>query len=110
MKTQLAALCALFLCGISLASYAANEGRITSMAFAGEGMGSHPDIVQVQIEGGYDFGNCNKTLAAIRKSDEHLISAATAAYVADKPIKVWLEQGDIYYENDNRCTISYVIF
>lgn len=56
MKTQLAALCALFLCGISLSSYAANEGRITSIAFAGERMWSHPDIVQIQIEGGYDFG------------------------------------------------------
>jgi hypothetical protein len=103
-------LLSILLLGASLPVLAANEGRITSMAFAGERMWSHPDVVQIQIEGGFDFGNCNKTLAAIRKSDEHLVSAATAAYVADKPIKVWIDQGDIYYVNDNRCVINYVIF
>lgn len=88
--------------------FSANEGVITSLSFAGESMGSHPNVVQVQIEGGFDAGSCNKKLAAIRKRDEHLISAALSAYAMGTPIKVYIDQGDVYFEPESRCVIVYL--
>lgn len=93
---------------ISHVSLAANEGVITHIAFAGENMGSHPNVVQIQVEGGYDFTGCDKINAAIRKNDTHLISAALSAYISKTPIKVWLNSSDKYYPAQDRCVITYV--
>jgi hypothetical protein len=90
--------------------FSANNGLITQLNFAGETMGSHPNIVQVQIAGGFEGGTCNNQTAAIRKTDEHLISAVLAAYAMGKPIEVYLDQSDIYFQGNNRCRISYVTF
>lgn len=100
----------ILICGYTAGAFAANDGLIINLAFAGERMGSHPNVVQVQIEGGFEAGSCHKDLAAVRKNDEHLIGALMAAHAAGKPIRVWLDQGDIYYVNGNRCVISYVIY
>ena len=71
-------------------------------------MSSHPDVVQIQIEGGYEFGECSNVHAGIRKSDEHLISAALSAYAMGKPIKVWLNESDSYFSSQKRCVITMI--
>lgn len=71
-------------------------------------MSSHPDVVQIQIEGGYESGDCSKVHAAFRKGDEHLISAALSAYAMGKPIKVWLNESDSYFPSQKRCVITMI--
>ncbi|MBL1258959.1 MAG: hypothetical protein COB33_000320 [Thiotrichaceae bacterium] len=91
-------------------SFAANEGKITGMNFAGATFGSHPDVVQLQIEGGFSFGQCNSKFAAIRKNDTHLISMALTAYATGKPIIAWLNESDYYFPQENRCVITLLSF
>jgi hypothetical protein len=101
----------LIFCTYSTLLLAANEGLITSLGFAGGIDVSHPDVVQVSIEGGYDFGTCHNSIAGIRKEDVHLIGAVMAAYAQGKPIKVWIDEGnDIYFQHGNRCVISSVSY
>ncbi|MEC4088060.1 hypothetical protein [Pseudoalteromonas rubra] len=96
----------LFLSALSSSVFAANEGKITSIAFAGANMSSHPDVVQLQIEGGFESADCNTGVAAIRKSDTHLVSAALAAFAMGKPVKVFLNAHDLYFPSQKRCVIS----
>jgi hypothetical protein len=87
--------------GISLA---ANQGRITSLTFAGGYDQNHPDVVQLTLEGGYAATGCDGSLAAIRKVDTHLISAALTAYSIGATVSVSLDAGHTYFPG--RCTIS----
>lgn len=82
------------------------DGKITGLVFSGPDDPSHQNIVQIQIEGGFSYGNCNTTFAAIRNSQDrqHMISFALAAYATGKPVAVKLNQSDTYYSD--RCTIS----
>lgn len=104
----------LYVCIFSLAfscsSFAANDGKITAMNFAGANFGSHPDVVQIQIEGGFSFGQCNTTFAAIRKNDTHLIGMALTAFTTGKSVKVWLNENDTYFPQQNRCVITLLSF
>ncbi len=99
-------LAGILLSAISSVSFSANDGKILKMNFSGETFSSHPDVVQLSIEGGYDYGACNNEYAAIRKRDEHLISLALAAYMAGKPVRVWLNTNEVYFPSQNRCVIT----
>jgi len=83
---------------------AANHGKITRIDFVGKNDTYHADVVQLQIEGGFNAGNCNTQFAAILKDDNHLISFALAAYMAKENVNVQLSQTVSYYPG--RCTIS----
>ncbi|MGR6870982.1 hypothetical protein ACU6U9_01445 [Pseudomonas sp. HK3] len=93
---------------VSLESFAANSGIITSLGAAGTDSLSHKDIFQLTIEGGFNSGDCNSTFAAIRKDDTHLISLAMMAYATKTPVSIFLKETDIYHAPDNRCTIHLI--
>lgn len=109
--SNIRSLCVVALFGASGASFAANSGLIVSLDYSGVQFGSHPDVVQLQIAGGFggaDFPSCNTTFAAIRKVDTHLVAAVTAAHLAGKPVSVYLNPNDSYFPSQNRCVITNV--
>ncbi len=91
--------------------WGANQGRITAMYFSGTDSTfgvTHNDILQLEIEGGFLQSGCNSSYAAIRKSDEHLVSAALTAYATNKPITVYLNSAVTYFDG-SRCVITDLI-
>lgn len=82
---------------------AANSGLITRIMFVSSTSGVTPDVVQVQIDGGFSAGSCDTTNAAIRKADTHLVSAALAAKISGAAVQITLDQNQTYYAN--RCVI-----
>lgn len=93
---------------LSSSAFAANEGKITRMGFSSSNSiwgPAHSDIVQLEITGGYNAPNCHSQYAAIRKSEEHLISAALAAYISGKDVMVQISSSDTYYDG-TRCIIK----
>lgn len=86
-------------------AFAESHGRIIRIDFAGATFVSHPDVVQIQIEGGFSQGTCNTTFAAARKRDSQLVSFLLASHMAGAPITVYLDETDRYF--DNRCTINF---
>lgn len=82
------------------------DGKITSMNFSGPDDGSHPNIVQIQIEGGIDREGCNARFVAIRNTADrqHLISFALTAYSIKEPVSLVLNIADKYHTD--RCTIQ----
>ncbi len=87
---------------ISSSTFAA--GKITGVNFSGPD-DIHPNIMQIQIEGGFDIPGCNATFAAIRDTDDrkHLISFALAAFASKEPVSIVLNKEDQYFLD--RCTI-----
>lgn len=88
-------------------AFAANEGVITRIDFSGSNStwgGAHSDVVQLNIEGGFDAPNCPTAHAAIRKSETHLVSAALAAFMAGKVVTVQVSNADTYHSG--RCIIT----
>ncbi|QLE98925.1 hypothetical protein [Neptunomonas phycophila] len=96
---------ALFIFICALSSYAAGGGVIKEIVFSGAKDGSHPNVVQIKIVGGFEQADCNRHFSAIRVSDEnqHLISFVMAAFMSKEPVKVVLASNDKYYQD--RCTI-----
>ncbi len=97
----------LFIPFLSTAALATNTGLITRMGFSGSNSiwgTNHSDIVQIRIEGGFSAENCDPIHAAIKKSDEHLVSAALAAFISGKTISVQLNDSETYYDG-TRCII-----
>lgn len=88
----------------STLGHAANEGSITDMVFSGSKSQWHSDVVQLKIDGGFSASDCDSAFAAIRKTDDHLVSAAMSAYLAGKRVYVWLDTDDRYFRK--RCVIS----
>ena len=82
------------------------DGLITSIVFSGPDDPSHQNVVQIQLEGGFEFSNCNSSFSAIRNTEarEAMISFALSAYVAKIPVAVKLNSNDKYFSD--RCTIS----
>ena len=85
-------------------SYAA--GKITGIDFSGPDDPNHPNIVQIQIEGGYNTGSCNNRFAAIRDTADrkNMVAFALKAYLSKEPVNILLNKEDKYFSN--RCTIS----
>jgi hypothetical protein len=89
-----------------------SAGKITGIGFAGPKDGSHPNIVQISIEGGfageYNSAGCAPELAAVRVNDEtrHLVSYLLAANATQEKITVVLDPTDKYF--GERCTITTV--
>jgi len=102
--------CALFLSAFS--SLARADGRIIQIDFAGPDDPTHPDVVQITIEGGFNVAGCDSTYAAIRNDSrrQHMISFLLESYLAGRSIKVVLNPNDKYYPSANaangRCTIA----
>ena len=93
---------------ISLVAFSSNcfaSGVITGLNFSGPNDGSHQNIVQIQIAGGYNVEGCNQRFAAIRNIPEqqHMISFALAAYMAKEPVNIALLPSDKYHSD--RCAI-----
>jgi hypothetical protein len=65
-------------------------------------------IVQITLNAKFTVANCSDTYAAIRKSDEHLISVILAAYMAGKTVQVQLNNKDTYHDG-SRCIITDVL-
>ncbi len=82
------------------------DGVIRSILFAGPDDNNHANVVQIQIEGGFNVEGCDLTYAAIRVDEtrKHLISFALTAYVSKIPVSVQLNPNDVYF--GSRCTIS----
>lgn len=94
----------ILLISLLFSNLAIADGKITRIYFSGPDDGSHSNVVQIMIEGGFSTSGCNTQFAAIRKEGrEHLISFALAAYATGEPVKVVLNAGDKY--NGDRCTI-----
>ena len=96
---------------ISGAAFAADgKGRISNVFFASQTNGSHPNVVQFQIEGGYNRAGCNQVFAAVRAEDSHLVSAVLAAKMSGSVVEVYLNPGDIYYNvsgnESSRCVAT----
>lgn len=93
----------------STTASAVNRGVISRIDFSGNksAWGSpHSNIVQLYIEDGFDNPICQNTkFAAIRTDDDHLISAALAAFMTGKIVSVQLSNTDTYYDG-NRCVIT----
>lgn len=89
-----------------ISSTAFAGGKITGINFSGPDDGNHPNIVQIQIEGGFNSGDCDTQFAAIRNTPDrkHLISFALIAYTTKEPVDVALNGADKYFAS--RCTIS----
>jgi len=87
-------------------SHVQAAGKITGINFSGPDDPNHPNIIQIQIEGGYNSGDCNTQFAAIRDSADrkHLISFAIAAYATKEPVTIVVNNSDKYFQD--RCTIS----
>lgn len=88
-------------------AFAANNGLITRIDFSGSHSAwgpAHSEVVQLHIEGGFSATDCPSAFAAIRKSDTDLVSAALAAFMADKVVIVQLSNKDTYF--DGRCIIT----
>ena len=86
--------------------FCANQGKISNLLFSSsdsEWGASHSDIVQFSLEQDYSSGTCNQTFAAVKKSDEHLVSVVLAAYMANKSIRVVLSNSRYF---SDRCIIS----
>ncbi len=102
----------LFLIHFTLSPVWANTGRITVVDFAGATEANHPDVVQIQIEGGFTTAGCSSIFAAVRKEDAHLVSFVIASYVARLPILVGLSIGPGYFgstaSGDKRCVINFI--
>jgi len=77
---------------------------VNPIDFAGATYSLHPEVVQIQIEGGFSQGSCNTRFAAVRKRDSHVISFLLAAQPSGYAINVALEESDKYY--GDRCVIS----
>lgn len=87
---------------------ASNQGTITRIMFSSSNSTwghNHSNLVQLEITGGYSVDGCNADFAAIRKEEEHLVSAALAAYVAGRTVSIQLNKADTYYDG-SRCIIS----
>ena|SRR5436190_10532540 len=101
---------ALSLCALS--SFAHADGRITQIDFSGPDDPTHPNVVQITIEGGFSVAGCDSTYAAIRSdsSRQHMINFAIAAYVNGQPVRIVLNPNEKYYPSSNapngRCTIA----
>ncbi len=93
-------------CAIFLGSDCFADGKILKMWFAGPDDPNHPNIVQLQIEGGVGSEGCDLTYAAIRTGEErkHMISFAIAAYMSQTPVRLTLNPSDKYY--GTRCTVA----
>jgi hypothetical protein len=81
-------------------------GEITGLNFSGPDDPNHPNVIQIQIEGGFNSGSCDATFAAIRNTEDrkHLISFALTAFASKEPVTVVLNGSDKYFSE--RCTIS----
>ena len=100
------------LTGFLLFIFSANcfsAGKITDIVFSGPDDSPHQNIVQIQIEGGFNRSGCNRTFAAIRNTTDrqHLISFALMAFTSKIPVDVRL--GSDKYLSD-RCTITRLTF
>ena len=87
---------------------AANQGKITRLDLSGSNSiwgTAHSDIVQLNIEGGFNRGTCDSNYAAIRKENNHLVDAARAALINQKTVTVQLDVDDRYYDGI-RCVIT----
>jgi len=93
------------ICLIVYSSGTFASGVITGINFSGPSDGSHQNVVQIQIEHGYNIEGCNQRFAAIRNTPEqqHMISFALAAYFAKEPVDIELLPSDKYHSD--RCTI-----
>ena len=91
---------------IVIAPPAFADGKIVGINFSGPSDPHHGNVVQIQIEGGFQTSGCNTVFAAIETSDEnkHLISFALTAYATQEPISVVLNGNSKYFSD--RCTIS----
>jgi len=102
----------LFVIHLIVAPVFAKTGRITIIDFAGATEGNHPDVVQLQIEGGFTTAGCSTTFAAIRKEDVHLVSFVITAFATERPISVGLSTGPGYFGStaagNKRCVINFV--
>ena len=88
-------------------AWSANSGVITRMGFSSSQSqwgASHSDVVQIEIEGGFEKGDCHNNFAAVRKDETHLVSALLAAFISGKSIAVQVSGTDKYYSN--RCVIT----
>jgi hypothetical protein len=91
-----------------------SAGKITGIGFSGPKDGSHPNIVQISIEGGFsgehNAAGCNPTLAAVRvgkaMETQHLVSYLLAANATGESVGVILDPTDRYW--GDRCTITTV--
>ena len=96
----------------ALASRAAADGRITQIDFSGPDDPTHPDVVQIVIEGGYAVAGCDSQYAAIRNDTKRqaMISFAIAAYMNGQSVRIVLNPNDKYYPAPNtpngRCAIA----
>jgi hypothetical protein len=94
------------------ASFAHADGRIIQVDFSGPDDPSHPNVLQITIEGGFSVAGCDSTYAAIRSdaSRRHLIDFALASYASGQSVKVVLNPSDKYFPSPNapngRCAIS----
>jgi len=96
----------------AFSSLAQADGRITQIDFSGPDDPSHPDVVQISIEGGFNVAGCDSTYAAVRNDSRrlHMISFLLDSYINGRPIKVVLNPNDKYFPSSNapngRCTIA----
>ncbi|MDE1464410.1 hypothetical protein [Spartinivicinus poritis] len=82
------------------------SGKITGISFSGPDDDIHSNLVQIQIEGGYNSPNCDTTRAAIRNTEDrqHLIKFALTAFKNETPVDIVLMEEDKYFRE--RCTIK----
>ncbi|MCX4027738.1 hypothetical protein H0A36_21235 [Endozoicomonas sp. SM1973] len=82
------------------------SGKITGISFSGPDDDIHSNLVQIQIEGGYNSPNCDITRAAIRNTEDrqHLIKFALTAFKNETPVDIVLMEEDKYFRE--RCTIK----
>jgi hypothetical protein len=110
MSSRISLIAGLLLFGLT--SRAMADGRITQIDFSGPDDPTHPDVVQIVIEGGYSVAGCDRDFAAIRNDArrQHMINFAMAAYANGQSVKIVLNPNDKYYPAQNapngRCTIA----
>ena len=99
---------ALFMLCFSVSSYAANSGVIQEISFASNVAETvRPGTAQFSIEGGFsEFGDCNKTYAAIDHADHYLISLLLTAKTKNMAVEVHLDKNRKYFAD--RCLVAYL--
>ena len=85
-------------------------GIITSITFSGPNDPNHQNVVQLTMQGGFNQGACDPSLAAIRNTPDRndMISSILMAYAINQPISVTLNETDKYF--GQRFTIERINF
>jgi hypothetical protein len=91
----------------AIAFGADNTGKVTGLSLASTAEGTlRAGTVQFSIEGGLSTASCDQTYTAILKEDTHLISLLLMAKSQNRPVRVYLDVNNKYYQD--RCMVNYL--